>query len=113
MSSNDKLIQEIAAGVRSAKAELDLVVAHLNQMQSRKELAQITSKELASYPVDDIWRSCGKMFMLQKKDTYTEELKKDETAIDGQISALKVKKHYLETTAHNAMEALQKAVQQK
>ncbi|AET41411.1 prefolding complex chaperone subunit Ecym_8120 [Eremothecium cymbalariae DBVPG len=113
MSGGDNSIQEIAAGLRSNKAQLELVITQLNQLQRQKLLAQVTAKELSSYPVGDVWRSCGKMFITQDKQEYTEQLTKQEKTINDQIKALMIKKNYIETTLNNAMDVLRKSVQQQ
>ncbi|AGO12219.1 AaceriAEL139Wp [[Ashbya] aceris (nom. inval.)] len=111
MAGNESLIQEIAAGLRNSKGQLEMVMAQLTQLQRQKQLAQVTAKELGSYPVDQVWRSCGKMFLVESKTDYTQQLDADAKTIEEQIKALEVKKHYLETTVQNSIEALKKAVQ--
>lgn len=112
MGSNDRLIEEIATEVRNGKTQLELVLNQLNQLNRQKQIAKVTSDDLKSYPGDNIWRSCGRMFLLQKKNSYTDELASDLLSIDEQSRALDVKKQYLEVTVNNGLEALKKAVQQ-
>lgn len=96
--------------MRTTKAQLDMVTAQLAHLERQKLLAEVTSKELDSYPTDTVWRGCGKMFILQDKNTYSKDLSHDEQTVKDQIKALQIKKNYLQTTADNTVESLRRVI---
>ena len=104
------IVQEMAAALRTTKAQLDMVTAQLAHLERQKLLAEVTSKELDSYPTDTVWRGCGKMFILQDKKTYSKDLSHDEQTVKDQIKALQIKKNYLQTTVDNTVESLRRVV---
>ncbi|SCW03149.1 LAFE_0G04038g1_1 [Lachancea fermentati] len=106
------IVQEMAASLRSTRAQLDVVNAQIAQLERQRKIAQVTTKELDSYPVEQVWRSCGKMFILQDKEKYTEDLSRDEKTVEEQMKALKIKQNYLQTTVENTVESLRRVVQQ-
>ncbi|SCV00913.1 LAMI_0G08108g1_1 [Lachancea mirantina] len=110
MSQN--ILQEMASSLRSSKAQLEVVNMQLSRLERQQKLASVTAKELESYPVENVWRSCGKMFMFQDKAKYVTELSQDEKSVEEQIKAMKIKQHYLQTTVDNTVESLRRVVQQ-
>ncbi|CUS24710.1 LAQU0S18e02498g1_1 [Lachancea quebecensis] len=110
MSQN--IVQEMAAALRSSRAQLEVVNMQLAQLDRQKKLAQLTAKELESYPVEKVWRSCGKAFVLQDRTKYTADLESDEKLVDEQAKALKIKQNYLQTTVENTVESMRRVIQQ-
>lgn len=110
--STSPIVQELATNLRTSKAQLEAVGQQLDLVERQEKLAQLTTKELESYPTDKIWRSCGKAFVLQDKSNYIEDLNHDEGILKDQSKALGIKKNYLETTVekivHNLKIALEK-----
>ncbi|SCU97026.1 LADA_0H04016g1_1 [Lachancea dasiensis] len=110
MSQN--IVQEMASSLRSSKAQLEVVNRQLAQLDRQKKLAQVTAKELETYPVGKVWRSCGKAFVLQDRSTYTKDLGSDEKLVEEQLKSLKIKQHYLQTTVDNTVESLRRVIEQ-
>ncbi|CEP64423.1 prefolding complex chaperone subunit LALA0_S11e03774g [Lachancea lanzarotensis] len=111
MSQN--IVQEMAASLRSNKAQLEVVNVQLSQLDRQKKLAKLTAQELESYPVGKVWRSCGKAFVLQDRSTYTGDLASDEKVVEDQLKALKIKQNYLQTTVDNTLDNLKRVMEQK
>lgn len=76
-------------------------------------LAKVTTSELESYPTDQVWRSCGKAFVLQDKSKYVQDLKHDETLLKDQTKALRIKKNYLETTVEKLVMNLKASLEKR
>ncbi|SCV03387.1 LANO_0G03840g1_1 [Lachancea nothofagi CBS 11611] len=106
------IVQEMAASLRSSKAQLEVVNAQLLQLDRQKKLAQVTAKELDSYPVEQVWRSCGKAFVLQDRSKYTEDLGSDEKLVEEQLKSMKIKQNYLQTTVDNTVESIRRVIEQ-
>lgn len=102
----------MAASLRTSKAQLEVVNSQLGQLDRQRKLAQLTAQELESYPVEKVWRSCGKAFVLQDRAQYTADLSSDEKLVEEQAKALKIKQNYLQTTVENTVESLRRVVQQ-
>lgn len=107
-----QLAQELATNLRSSKAQLNTVNQQLLMLERQDKLAQVTTNELESYPVNKVWRGLGKAFVLQDKSKYVKDLNHDAGIVEEQNKALKVKQHYLETTIEKIVENL-KALMEK
>ncbi|CCC71964.1 hypothetical protein NCAS_0I02960 [Naumovozyma castellii] len=110
MSAN-KLAQEMATSLRTSKGQLDLVNQQLTHLSRQETIAQVTAKELESYPTSKVWRSCGKTFILQDKSDYISDLTHDEKLLQEQKKALEIKQKYLTTTVENTAESLKRLIQ--
>lgn len=106
MAGPEQLAQEMAASLRMNKNQLEIVNQQLFQLERQEKLAQTTVKELDSYPNSDVWRSCGRAFILQDKQDYVKDLNTDEQTIKEQVKALKIKKDYLETSVEKTVDGL-------
>ncbi|CCE63432.1 hypothetical protein TPHA_0E03420 [Tetrapisispora phaffii CBS 4417] len=82
--SDMKLVQEMTTSLRNNKAQLDMVNQQISHLDRQGQIAQLTADELGSYPNNEVWRSCGKAFILQSKDKYVTDLKHDENVINEQ-----------------------------
>ncbi|QLG75033.1 hypothetical protein HG535_0H03600 [Zygotorulaspora mrakii] len=107
------IIQELTSNLRSSKAQLNVVTQQLDRLERQDMLAKVTATELESYPVDKVWRSCGKAFILQDKSKYVDDLKHDEVIVKDQSKALLIKKNYLETTVEKIVMNLRAALAKK
>ncbi|CCF58766.1 hypothetical protein KAFR_0F01690 [Kazachstania africana CBS 2517] len=104
--SAPQLAQEMAASLRSSKNELSSVNQQLAHLQRQEKLAQVTTKELESYPTEKVWRSCGKTFILQDKRRYLDDLSHDEGVLKEQRKNLEIKQNYLNTSVEKTMDNL-------
>lgn len=111
MSSQPQdIVKEMANSLRNSRSQLDMTLAQLEQLQRQKKIAKLTGKELGNYGNEQVWRSCGKMFIRQEKQAYTADLNHDERILDEQIKALEQKRHYLQTTVDNTVESLRRVI---
>ena len=111
--SNLPIVQELTLNLRNSKFQLESVNQQLALLQRQEKLAEVTTKELDSYPNDKIWRSCGKTFILQDKSKYISDLNHDETVLKEQKKALDIKQKYLETTIEKTVDGLKAILAQK
>lgn len=111
--SQPNLITELSNTLRSYKAQLDTVTQQLTQLQRQEKLAQLTTKELESYPTDQVWRSCGKTFILQDKSKYINDLSHDEGIIKDQKKNLEIKQNYLQTSVEKTVDNLKAFMEKK
>ncbi|QLQ77945.1 hypothetical protein HG537_0A01920 [Torulaspora globosa] len=109
--STTPFIQELSANLRVSKAQLQSVNQQLSLLERQDKLAKLTTQELATYPTDKVWRSCGKAFILQEKSKYIEDLTHDQSLVEEQTKALKIKKNYLETTVEKTVDTLKAAIE--
>lgn len=108
--SASQLTQEIVQSLRAAQGELSVLEQQRLAAQRQKQLADLTSAEIKAYPVEYVWRSCGRMFVKQAKQEYLDDLAQDIVVVDERVKALDVKKHYLETTAEKASDGLKAVI---
>lgn len=87
-----QIAQEMTVSLRNARTQLDMVNQQLAYLDRQEKLAELTKKELESYPTDKVWRSCGKSFILQDKSKYVNDLSHDETVLLDQRKTLKIKR---------------------
>ncbi|CCD23068.1 prefolding complex chaperone subunit NDAI_0B00340 [Naumovozyma dairenensis CBS 421] len=111
--SSSSLIQEMTTTLRTSKGQLDVVNQQLSHLERQEKIAQVTTKELDSYPNDDVWRSCGKAFVLQKKNEYIKDLNHDENLLKDQKKALEIKQNYLKTTVEKTVDGLKAVLNQQ
>lgn len=108
---SQQLVQELATNLRTSKIQLQTVNQQLDHLERQSKLADVTTRELDSYPTDKVWRSCGKTFILQDKGKYISDLKHDEGVLQEQVKTLKIKQNYLETTVDKTVDHLKKAIE--
>ncbi|CAI4044305.1 hypothetical protein SUVZ_10G0300 [Saccharomyces uvarum] len=101
-----QIAQEMTASLRNSRTQLDMVNQQLAYLDRQEKLAELTKKELESYPTDKLWRSCGKSFILQEKSKYVNDLSHDENVLLEQRKTLKIKQNYLETTVEKTIDNL-------
>ncbi|CAL9731796.1 prefoldin subunit 1 [Monosporozyma unispora] len=110
MSAPD-IFNEMTNSLRNSRTQLDVVNQQLMHLERQDKLAQVTEKELDSYPVENVWRSCGKAFILQDKSQYISDLREDETALKEQMENLKIKQNYLETSVEKTVANMKKVLE--
>lgn len=52
-----QIAQEMTVSLRNARTQLDMVNQQLAYLDRQEKLAELTKKELESYPTDKVWRS--------------------------------------------------------
>lgn len=109
--STPAIFNEMTNSLRSSKTQLEIVNQQLQQLERQDKIAQVTEKELEAYPVDKVWRSCGKAFILQEKGQYINDLHDDETALRDQMKNLKIKQNYLETSVEKTVASMKKVLE--
>lgn len=107
--STHPLLQELTTNLRSSKVQLQQVDQQLALLERQEKLARLVTEELKSYKTDQVWRSCGKAFVLQDKSKYVEDLRHDEDVVKEQSKALEIRKNYLETTVEKIVDNLRLA----
>ncbi|KAK5782230.1 prefolding complex chaperone subunit PWA37_005225 [Arxiozyma heterogenica] len=110
MSTPD-LFNEMSNNLRDSKTQLEAVNQQLLHLERQDKITQVTEKELESYPVDIVWRSCGKAFILQKKSLYIKDLREDENVLREQMKNLKIKQNYLETSVEKTVANMKKVLE--
>lgn len=111
--STQQLVQEMTSSLRISQGQLDSVNQQLAHIRRQEQLAQITAKELSSYPTNEVWRSCGKTFILQGKDKYMKDLSHDESILKDQKKNLEIKQDYLQTSVEKTVQNLKEVLQKK
>lgn len=111
--STPQIVEEMTNSLRTNKLQLDSVNQQLFHLERQDKLATITEQELNSYPVEKVWRSCGKAFILQEKSEYLNDLHVDEQLLKDQLNNLKIRQNYLETSVQNTVDNLKKALNNK
>ncbi|EDO18992.1 hypothetical protein Kpol_2002p63 [Vanderwaltozyma polyspora DSM 70294] len=111
--SNQQIAQELTTNLRNVKIQLDTVSQQLMHLETQEKLAEVTTKELESYPNDQIWKACGKAFVLQDKSKYVTDLKEDVGTLKEQKKALNIKRDYLDTTLEKTVDGLKAIMTQK
>ena len=109
--SNTSALADVANSLRSYRSQLGSVNQQLAHLENQEKIAQLTSKELGSYPNDHVWRSCGRSFILQDKSKYISDLEHDEGIIKDQKKNLAIKQNYLETSVDKARDTLKALVE--
>ncbi|CCC06263.1 hypothetical protein SMACR_00480 [Sordaria macrospora] len=104
-----KLVREIEAQSIAAQQQIGLVRTQQASKQREMRLAQLTRNELATLPESTaVYEGVGKMFVSVPvpalKDRLGTEMKEMETEVENLGKRL----HYLETTAKNSMEHIEK-----
>ncbi|KAH3899666.1 related to Prefoldin subunit 1 [Saccharomycodes ludwigii] len=104
--SDPKMLQEIINNLKQSKQQLQIVESQIISLESQKKLANQTLQELKNYDKNELWRGCGRMYMLQDKSKYENSLKTDTKSIDDHVKALNIKKNYLNVSIENAIKHL-------
>lgn len=107
-----KLVREIESQAIAAQQQITLVRTQLASKQREMRLAQLTRSEMASLPADTaVYEGVGKMFaavpVSELQDKLVSQMKQMETDVEGLGKRL----HYLETTAKNSQDHIEKMLQ--
>lgn len=107
------VVEEMTNSLRTNRLQLDSVNQQLFHLERQDKLAKLTEQELNTYPVENVWRSCGKAFILQDKSEYLDDLHQDEKLLKDQLKNLKIRQNYLETSVQTTVDNLKKVINEK
>lgn len=108
--SQPNLIHDLTNSLRSYKTQLDSANQQLAHLERQGKIAELTAKEISSYPTEEVWRSCGRTFILQDKSTYMTDLEHDENIIKDQKKNMTIKQKYLETSVEKVVDNLKQFI---
>ncbi|KAL1883868.1 hypothetical protein VTK73DRAFT_7656 [Phialemonium thermophilum] len=104
-----KLVREIEAQAIAAQQQISLVRTQLASKQREMRLAQLTRSEIASLPADTgVYEGVGKMFVQMPISDLSNKLATQMKEIETDVDGLTKRLHYLETTAKNSQEHIEK-----
>ncbi|KAK5654778.1 hypothetical protein OQA88_6814 [Cercophora sp. LCS_1] len=104
-----KLVREIEAQAIQAQQQIGLVRTQLASKQREMRLAQLTRGEISTLPTDTpVYEGVGKMFVAIPGPTLQEKLGGQVKDMEGEIETLGKRLQYLETTAKNSQEHIEK-----
>ncbi|KAK3902726.1 ceramidase-domain-containing protein [Staphylotrichum tortipilum] len=104
-----KLVREIESQAIAAQQQISLVRTQVASKQREMRLAQLTRGEIASLPSDTaVYEGVGKMFVGIPAPALQAKLGSQVKEIETEVDALGKRLHYLETTAKNSQEHIEK-----
>ncbi|KAL2199577.1 ceramidase-domain-containing protein [Corynascus similis CBS 632.67] len=104
-----KLVREIESQAIAAQQQISLVRTQAASKQREMRLAQLTRSEIASLPSDTaVYEGVGKMFVGIPVPALQDKLGSQIKEIETEVDALGKRLHYLETTAKNSQEHIEK-----
>lgn len=104
-----KLVREIESQAMAAQQQIGLVRTQVNSKQREVRLAQLTQNEIKSLPTDTpVYEGVGKMFVQVPGKELQRKLGGQVKDMEAEIESLGKKLHYLETTAKNSQEHIEK-----
>ncbi|KAK3311190.1 Prefoldin [Chaetomium strumarium] len=104
-----KLLREVETQAIAAQQQISLVRTQVASKQREMRLAQLTRSEIASLPPDTaVYEGVGKMFVAVPVPALQEKLGGQMKDIETEVDALGKRLHYLETTAKNSQEHIEK-----
>ncbi|KAK4211407.1 putative prefoldin subunit 1 [Rhypophila decipiens] len=111
MSISNEALQKakIESQAIAAQQQIGLVRTQLAGKQREMRLAQLTRSEISSLPPDTaVYEGVGKMFVSLPAPTMQDKLGGQMKEMETEIEALGKRLHYLETTAKNSQEHIEK-----
>ncbi|AEO54394.1 hypothetical protein MYCTH_2088965 [Thermothelomyces thermophilus ATCC 42464] len=104
-----KLVREIESQAIAAQQQISLVRTQAASKQREMRLAQLTRNEIASLPSDTaVYEGVGKMFVGVGVPALQDKLGSQIKDLETEVDALGKRLHYLETTAKNSQEHIEK-----
>lgn len=104
-----KLVREIETQAIAAQQQIGLVRTQLASRQREMRLAQLTRVEISTLPTDTpIYEGVGKMFVALPVPALQDKLGTQIKDIEGEVETLTKRLQYLETTAKNSQEHIEK-----
>ncbi|KAL2159273.1 hypothetical protein VTH06DRAFT_2708 [Thermothelomyces fergusii] len=104
-----KLVREIESQAIAAQQQISLVRTQTASKQREMRLAQLTRNEIASLPPDTaVYEGVGKMFVGVGVSALQDKLGSQIKDLEAEVDTLGKRLHYLETTAKNSQEHIEK-----
>ncbi|KAH6627961.1 ceramidase-domain-containing protein [Chaetomium tenue] len=104
-----KLVREIESQAAAAQQQISLVRTQTASKQREMRLAQLTRSEIAALPSDTaVYEGVGKMFVAIPVPTLQDKLGSLIKGIETEVDSLGKRLHYLETTAKNSQDHIEK-----
>ncbi|KAK1757715.1 Prefoldin [Echria macrotheca] len=104
-----KLVREIESQALAAQQQIGLVRTQLASKQREVRLAQLTRGEISSLPPDTaVYEGVGKMFVAVPAPALQAKLGSQMKEMETEMEGLTKRLHYLETTAKNSQEHIEK-----
>ncbi|GAB1311366.1 alkaline ceramidase ydc1 [Madurella fahalii] len=103
------LVREIESQAIAAQQQISLVRTQLGSKQREMRLAQLTRSEISSLPPGTaVYEGVGKMFVALPVSALQDKLGSQIKEIETEVDAMGKRLHYLETTAKNSQEHIEK-----
>ncbi|KAK4454667.1 ceramidase-domain-containing protein [Podospora aff. communis PSN243] len=103
------LVREIESQAIAAQQQIGLVRTQLASKQREMRLAQLTRAEISALPPDTpIYEGVGKMFVSLPVPALQDKLGNQMKDMETEVESLGKRLHYLETTAKNSQEHIEK-----
>ncbi|KAK4039792.1 ceramidase-domain-containing protein [Parachaetomium inaequale] len=104
-----KLVREIESQAIAAQQQISLVRTQTASKQREMRLAQLTRSEIAALPSDTaVYEGVGKMFVAIPVPALQDKLGSQIKEIETEVDAMGKRLHYLETTAKNSQDHIEK-----
>ncbi|KAL2132570.1 hypothetical protein VTI74DRAFT_3625 [Chaetomium olivicolor] len=104
-----KLVREIESQAIAAQQQISLVRTQIASKQREMRLAQLTRSEISSLPTNTaVYEGVGKMFVSVPVPALQDKLSSQIKEIEGEVDGMGKRLHYLETTAKNSQEHIEK-----
>nr|BBE38610.1 prefoldin subunit 1 [Thermochaetoides thermophila] len=106
-----KLVREIESQAIAAQQQISLVRTQIAAKQREMRLAQLTRSEISALPSDtDVYEGVGKMFVAVPVPAMQDKLGEQIKTLEGEVETMNKRLHYLETTAKNSQEHIEKII---
>ncbi|KAB5563526.1 Prefoldin [Coniochaeta sp. 2T2.1] len=107
-----KLLREIEAQSVATQQQISLVRTQMGAKQREMRLAQLTRSEISSLPADTgVYEGVGKMFVQIPVPSLQTKLEGQMKDMQTEVESMGKRLHYLETTAKNSQEHINKMLQ--
>lgn len=104
-----KLLREIEAQSVATQQQISLARTQMGAKQREMRLAQLTQSEISSLPRDTgVYEGVGKMFVAIPVPSLQSKLEGQIKDMQADVEGLTKRLHYLETTAKNSQEHIDK-----
>ncbi|KAK3383650.1 Prefoldin [Lasiosphaeria ovina] len=104
-----KLVREIESQAMAAQQQISLVRTQLSSKQREMRLVQLTRSEISTLPPDTAaYEGVGKMFVAVPVPELQDKLGSSMKEMEGEVEAMGKRLHYLETTAKNSQEHIER-----
>ncbi|KAK3337055.1 Prefoldin, partial [Cercophora scortea] len=103
------LVREIESQAVAAQQQIGLVRTQLASRQREMRLAQLTRSEISTLPPDTpVYEGVGKMFVCLPVPELQTKLGGQMKDMEAEVESLGKRLHYLETTAKNSQEHIER-----